>query len=246
MNVNGSASSFINLNKNKTETSLEKMANAANKKINDAALESVAGILNSQASALTQGVANANDNIAMLQIADGALSSVSDDTQSLNELSVKMNSAALNSEQKSSLNSEFSKLTQNIDRTIQGSSYNGQALFGRELETSIGSTTITSSIPSINSKNLDISSQDSISSFLTSVNSARGEIGSSSDAMQSSVNTLLKNITASTEAASNMTDVDIAKEVGNFNKSEMLLNSSIIAQAHKTDGLQNKMQMLLG
>ena len=247
MNVNGSTNSLININssKSKAETSLEKMAKGVNDKINDAALRSVAGILNSQASVLTQGVSNANDNVSILQIADGALASISDDTQRLNELSVKMNNGALNQEQKGALNSEFNALNENINRTLSTTSYNGQSLFGKSFEFSLGDSTITSNI-SKPSGSLDINSQESITNFLSSVNSSRSDIGSSSNAIQSSINTLLENITNNREAASNMIDTDIANEVVNFDKSELQLNAAIISQSHQTETLQNKIQMLLG
>jgi len=249
MQINNSTNGFVSLNNNKAkaETSLEKMAKGVNDKINEAALRSIAGVLNSQASSLTQGVANANDNVALLQIADGALSSVSDDTQRLNELSVKMNSASLNSEQKSALSSEFTKLTANIADTLSNTSYNGQSVFSREFETSLGDgSTFTTNIASPNASELTINSQDSIKAFMSQVSDIRANLGSSSNALQSSVNVQLQNIINTTEAASNMIDIDYAKEANEFKNTDLLLNASTIAQAHKTESLQSKMQMLLG
>lgn len=247
MQVNNN-NGFVNISsaQKKSETALEKMSKGVNDKINDAALKSVATILNSQASALTQGVANANDNVAILQIADGVLSSVSDDAQRLNELSVKSSNAALNSEQRSALNSEFSKLTQNINNSLSKSSYNSQSLFSRSFETSLGDgSSITTTITSPNTQALNINSQESIKSFMNEVNSIRGELGSSTNALQSSVSAQLQNIINTTEAASNMIDTDYAKEASNVQKSELQMNVATITQAHKSELLQNKFQALL-
>lgn len=247
MQVN-SNNGLININsaKTKSETALEKMAKGVNDKINDAALKSIATVLNSQASSLTQGVANANDNVAMLQIADEALSSVSNDAQRLNELSVKSSNASLNSEQRSALTNEFNKLTQNINETLSKSSYNSQSLFSREFTTSLGDgTTLTTTIASPNTQALSIDSQDSIKSFMSDVNTIRGELGASSSALRSSVNVRLQNMINTTEAASNMIDTDYAKESSSFQKSELQLNAATITQAHNSESLRNKMPMLL-
>jgi len=247
MQVN-SNNGLVNVNsaKTKSETALEKMSKGVNEKINNAALKSVATLLNSQASALTQGVSNANDNVAMLQIADGALSSISDDAQRLNELSVKSANASLSSEQHSALNNEFNKLTQNINNTLSKSSYNSQALFSRSFETSLGDgSSITTTIASPNTQALDINSQDSIKSFMNEVNSVRADVGASTNALKSSVAARLQNIMNTTEAASNMIDTDYAKESSSFQKSALTLNAATITQAHNSENLRNKMQMLL-
>jgi len=247
MQVNNNTNGFVPFGKakEKAESSLEKMAKATSDKINDAALRSIAGLLNSNANVLTQGLNNANDTISYLQVADGALSSVNDDSQHLNELSVKMNNSALSAEQKNALSSEFSKLSENIHRTLNDTSYNGKAVFNGSFQASFAEGDITVKLDAPKTDTLNIAQQSTVQDFMKQVNSLRQEVGSSANSVQSSANALIENQKNSKIAASNMIDTDMTKEVNEFKKEDLLSNVGLLVQAHKTDALQGRMQALL-
>ena len=67
----------------------------------------------------TQELMNTNDSISMMQIADGTLTSLSDQTQTLSDLSVRYNNAALNESQKQGLTQEFNKTVEVMNQSIQ-------------------------------------------------------------------------------------------------------------------------------
>ena len=67
----------INEHKKNAETSLEKISSGKSIQLSDAALALIANSIGSDISVLAQGVENANIATSLLQIADGALSSLS-------------------------------------------------------------------------------------------------------------------------------------------------------------------------
>ena len=59
-----------------------------------------------------QEILNFNEAVGYMQIADGVLSNISDQTDELNTLSVASNNAALNSDQKSMINSQMQDIVE--------------------------------------------------------------------------------------------------------------------------------------
>ena len=104
----------------------------------------------------TQGVKNANSASAMMQIADGALSQVSEMGSKLQELSVASNNAGLSSSDRSALTAEFNATVKSINSSISSASFNGQELFGKDMTFLLGSSEISINLESINSSALDL------------------------------------------------------------------------------------------
>jgi flagellin len=244
MQLNTQYQSFpqMNTESNKRDKTLEKIASGVELKLEDSAAHSIASMMQNDIGTFTQELMNTNDSISMMQIADSTLTSVSDQTQTLNDLSIRYNNATLNESQKQGLTQEFNKTVEAINQSIQSSNYNGQSLFGTSH--TFGSSSIT--LGSMSTRGLSINNQESISTYAQNVSQAQSDVGSMTNGLISTSNTLLDQITAASAARSQIADTDIAQAVQEYQQSNLKLDLSQLALAHQNDVLRQSMAQLLG
>jgi len=236
----------MNAETSKRDKALEKIATAIELKMEDSSSRSIADMMQNQISTMSQGLMNANDGISMMQIADGALSNLSDQTQTLNDLSVRNNNAILNSADKQALNSEFQRTLTSMQNIVNTTSYNGKPLFDNNFSISIGEGSLSASIPNVSPKGLSIDNQDGINQYAQTLASAQSDVGSATNNFISSTNVLLQQITDTAAAKSQIADTDMAKQVSEFQQSNNQISASQIAMAHQTDIMRQSMARLLG
>ena len=99
-----------------------------NRAADDAAGLSISEKMRRQIRGLTQASANAEDGISAVQTAEGALNEVHDMLQRINELAVKGENGTLQSVDRSYIQSEVSKLMEEIDRVSDTTTFNEQNL----------------------------------------------------------------------------------------------------------------------
>lgn len=99
----------------------------------DVAAMSVGTSLRTQVTTLKMGLLNANQGSSMLQVADGALSKIQDMLLRQKSLATQATSGSLTSTERGFLNQEFQNLTQEIDRLVQNTNFNGVNLLGGAL-----------------------------------------------------------------------------------------------------------------
>jgi flagellin len=97
-----------------------------NRASDDAAGLAVAMGLNKDSRVFDQGVRNLNDAISYLNIADGALTNLSDITGRLKELATQAANGSYSSTQRAALDDEAYRLTLEFNRLIEGTSFNGR------------------------------------------------------------------------------------------------------------------------
>jgi flagellin len=110
--------------------SLEKLSTGLriNRASDDAAGLSVSEQLRGQVRGLNRAKANAQDGIALLQIAEGAANEISSILQRMRELSVQSSNDTLTSTDRSYLEQEFTALRDEVERISVSTQYNGQTL----------------------------------------------------------------------------------------------------------------------
>lgn len=237
MKINSALNSnTINQQKNATETVLSKIGATRELSGKDNASLIIANSLNSQIASYTQQVQNENEKVGMLQIADGALSNISDNTLKLEELSVKYNNAILSSDQKNILKNEFQTTKSVIDDIASKTSYNGQALFGNNSPLQLSS---------VATDKLSIDNQDSIAALKEQVGSLFLDVGASMQSSQSSINTLLTSANNASASYATISEQPMDVKINDFNSSNIQLQASMIAQSHQTQTLQQQMATLL-
>jgi len=99
-----------------------------NRASDDAAGLSIRETMTAQVNGLNAAVRNANDSIAMLQTADGALTEVSNMMQRMREMSVLATNDTYSTTQKTALDSEYQALASEITRISDKTQWNNQNL----------------------------------------------------------------------------------------------------------------------
>ncbi len=228
----------------KRDKTLEKIATAIEIGMQDGSSRSIADTLQNQVSTMSQELMNSNDGISMMQIAGGTLNSLSDQTQTLSDLSVRYNSASLNDSQKQALEGEFTKTVQSMQQSINSSTFSGQSLFGSSL--TLGDGSISASIPTLSPASLSITNQDTLQSYQDSLAQAGSDIGSTTNALVSSTTSLLNQITATSAAKSQIADNNMANAVQDYQQSNQKFDMAQLTMAHQNTLLQQNIMQLLG
>jgi len=211
----------------------------------DPAMMQIAQALMSDATVFSQGIQNANESVAMLQIADGTLQNISKTSSELAALNVRYNSASLNSDQKAMLEQEFKAQVSAINDMIDNTSYNGMNLFGKNISTSLGDATLSTTIPTLDTSNLTIGNSDALESFTKLIALAQNEIGSGVGALNSATQNLFSQKNATLSSYSQIADSDIAQSINDFQKAELVTQSSIFTQAKSNKLDANRILALL-
>ena len=128
-NVNASIAQAA-LTKNDRELSAAMQQLSTGKKINSAA-DNASGLaisarMTSQIRGLDQAVRNANDGVSMVQVAEGALEEIGSMLQRIRELAVQSGTGTTASADRTSLNTEFHTLVDEIDRIVDNTTFNGR------------------------------------------------------------------------------------------------------------------------
>jgi flagellin len=129
----------IGIASNAASSSLSKLSSGSRipQAKDDAAGLAIGSKLKSEVAGLTQASNNAAQAISLLQIADGALSTLGDILQRMKALAVQSSSGQLDDASRSLLNQEFTNLQSEVDRVANVTNFNGTTLLA-------GSTKVTS------------------------------------------------------------------------------------------------------
>jgi flagellin len=239
--------------------SLEKLSSGQriNRAGDDAAGLAISENLKAQIRGLGQAERNAEDGISLVQIAEGALSEVSNILIRLRELAVQAASDTIGATERKFLNVEFEQLTSEVDRIANSTEFNRVPLLngtGAVLDIQIGTRndpisdrlTFDASSADVNVAALGlnlasvadkISAQNSLSSIdqaIISVSGIRADFGALQNRLQSTVNNIAVSIENLSSANSRVRDTDIAKETANLTKNNILITAgtSVLAQAN--------------
>jgi flagellin len=99
----------------------------------DAASMAIGSRMNAEVKGLQQAVVNAGQANSMLQIADGAMSTISDILTRMKVLSIQASSANLSATEREFLDVEFQSLMSEIDRIADDTDFNGLQLLDGEI-----------------------------------------------------------------------------------------------------------------
>jgi len=110
--------------------SLEKLSTGLriNRASDDAAGLSVSESMRSKIRGMERGKSNAEDGIALLQIAEGATGEINNILQRMRELSIQSSTDTMTTTERAYTDKEFGQLMQEINRISNSASYNGMTL----------------------------------------------------------------------------------------------------------------------
>jgi flagellin len=221
----------------------------------DAAGLAISQKLTAQTNALGQAKLNAQDGLSMLQTADGSLNVTQDILQRLNTLAVRSaNDATLTASDKTLITSEVGQLTSELDRMSSTVTFNTKNLLdgtftAEDLQVGAGATAndqIAVSITGVDSTTLGVDTLDlstvagsqaaitSITKAIDTVSANRGQIGAVENRLNETVTNLGNEITNTTASVSRIQDVDMAAEMSNFTRLQVMqqAGTAMLAQAN--------------
>ncbi|OGJ88046.1 MAG: hypothetical protein A2268_04555 [Candidatus Raymondbacteria bacterium RifOxyA12_full_50_37] len=245
-------------------TSLERLSTGLriNRASDDAAGLSVSEQMRTQVRGMHQAKSNAQDGIALLQIAEGAANEIESMLQRMRELAVQSTNDTLTTTERAYTNQEYTSLMSEIDRITNVTQYNTQTLLDGQIGsfgatgsgscilhigpnsssndqftvtisgTSIGAMGLTSS--SITTQMRANSALTSIDVALGSINQLRSDLGAYVNRLEHAINNL-DNQEHNTQAAESLIrDVDFASETSQFTRNQILTQSAtaMLAQAN--------------
>ncbi len=231
---------------------IEKLSsgNKINRSADNAAGLAILQKIYSQQTGLSTSAVNTQDATSFVQTADGALGSVSDMYSRLNELSLRASNSIYGESERSAMQAEADAILEEINRVAEQTNFNGIELFsGEDVSFQVGntagqSTSMTLSeipIPEIDLSSVDaaMASSENIRAASESLGDIRGEMG----AVQNQLEHTYNNINVTNEnliaAGSRIGSTDMALEMMNLTRNNLLQNSSIamMAQANQNASL---------
>jgi len=219
----------------------------------DAAGLGISERMRSQIRSLQQAGRNANDGISLVQTAEGAMAEVSSNLVRMRELAVQAANGTLNSGDRAALDEEFQALVDEIDRVADQTSFNGVALLDgstTSLSIQVGTEdgeTIDLTLTDVNTDALSgigsaaigtvsgaSAALDAIDTAIDTVATARGDLGASTNRIQSAIRSIAATAENLSAAESRIRDVDVAAETADLTRNSIMQQAavSVLAQAN--------------
>jgi flagellin len=245
-----------NLSYNNTQMSktMEKLSSGyrINRAADDAAGLAISEKMRFQINGLNQAQRNAQDGISLLQTAEGALTEVHSMLQRLNTLANQSANGTYNdAEDRKSIQAEVDQLISEINNIATSTNFNGIDLLKATAKVTfqIGATnsnTLTVTLASMKASALGVSGLKvdtasaarsalaKIKSAIIKVSNQRGKFGAVQNRLEHTINNLgvtAENLSAS---ESRIRDADMAQEMTNFTKNQILVQAgtAMLAQAN--------------
>jgi flagellin len=230
--------------------SMEKLSSGLriNRAADDAAGLSISEKMRSQIRGLGQAQRNAQDGISRIQTAEGALNEVSDMLVRLKELAVqKQNTGTYSSDDIANVGLEMTALAAEVNNVFTNTKFNGANVFDaaviqiddQAVTLTIAATTITAAL-AVSSASTSVL----VDAAITGVNTARATYGSSQNRLEhisNNLGTTTENLQAS---ESRIRDVDMAKEMVNFSKNNILSQAAQAMLSQANQQPQGVLQLL--
>jgi len=186
---------------------------------------------------------NANYNVNLLDTAEGALSVIDEKLVRMRALAVEASNGAMSGDDRTILNTEFQALKSEITRIANVTNYNGLYLldgtyssdsirfhigtYATEDEDFYGVTINSMTASALGLTGADLTSTTNAASAITSIDTAIG----SKDTERTTIGSYVERLQISKENAikseSTIRDADIAAEMSNFTRAQILMQSGV-------------------
>ena len=239
---------------NQISSSMEKLSSGfrINKAADDAAGLAISEKLESQIGGLDQAQRNAQDAVSLVQTGEGSLAEVQSMLQRVRDLAVQYNNGTLAASDKAAITSEVAQLCAEISDIGSQTSFNGInlltggatitfqvgaedgqtiAVSGIELFGAGASFQVDSNIFTFSGSTISLSSIDAAINNVSASRSTFGSVQNRLDHTMNNLATYEENLKAS---ESGIKDVDMASEMVNFTKLQILnqAGTAMLAQAN--------------
>lgn len=231
-----------------------------NRAADDAAGLTISEKMRAQIRGLAQASANAQDGISCVQTAEGALNEVEDMLQRMNELAVKSANGTNTSADREAIQKEVSALQEEISRVAESTEFNTQKLLNGDFAGNkakvlqvgaendedqtikINIAAMDANSLGIDSGNVNVSTKDGAKSAIDAIKEAinkvsaqRSDLGAVQNRLEHTIKNLDNVVENTTAAESQIRDTDMATEMVNYVKNNILQQAgqSMLAQANQ-------------
>jgi len=235
--------------------SVEKLSSGLriNRAADDAAGLVISEKLRGQVRGLNQAQRNAQDGISFIQVGEGALNEVHAMLQRIRELAVqRANIDPADTDSTDAIDAEADSLGTAITNIATQTTFNGTSVLGDltqafQVGANDGETfTLTTTAAGVLSTALDLSSDNiqAIDDAINEVSTQRGAFGAAQNTLEHIVNSL--GVAAENMAASEsrIRDLDVASEMVNFTKLQILQQAGTAVLAQANQAPQTVLQLL--
>jgi flagellin len=241
---------------NELQTSMERLSSGyrINSAADDAAGLAISEKLDAQVSGLQQSQQNAQDAVSLVQTADGAMNEVQSMLQRVRDLAVEYNNGTLSSADQAAITNEVSQLCSEISQIGAQTQFNAIALLsgGASITFQVGANdgeTISVSALKLFGSGTGFSVNSAIFSFsgatvtlasidaaIDSVSTARSTFGAVENRLTDTLTNLSTYQENLSSAESSIKDTDMASEMANFTKLQVLqqAGTAMLAQANSS------------
>ena len=249
----------LNSTENMLSQAMERLSSGLriNSAADDVAGYAISESLQSQTNGLNQASENIQDAVALAQTAQGALNDVNDMLQRVRELGVEYLNGTTSTEGKTAIENEMEQLFEEIKRVGETTEFNGTKLLegANEIEFQVGpneketikvesvelfATDVEASIGGTAAELVEKLEEEGaglkdLTEAIAKVSESAGTFGAVQDRIQYTLSNLEVYSENLTSAESALTDVNMATEMTNFTKDEVLQQAgvAILAQANQ-------------
>lgn len=234
-----------------------------NRAADDAAGLAISEKMRAQIKSLNQGMRNVQDGISLVQTAEGAMTEVSDMLGRMKELATQASNSTYTTNDYAAMNQEYQQLKSAIDDIATKTTFNGQKLLDG---TGSATTDIQYGSNSGDKVTIDLSTIDvksatlglagvstatdaqtelkNVDNAIEKVNTARATLGAYQnqlDHVYNNIGTTAENLQA---AESRVRDTDMAQEMMNYTKFNILQQASTAMLAQANQAPQGVLQLL--
>lgn len=225
-----------------------------NRAADDASGLSISEKMRRQIRGLTQASANAQDGISMVQTAEGALTEVHDMLQRMNELSNKAKNGTMATSDRTDIKNELDQLVSEINRVADTTKFNETTLMKTKqtINLQVGAdsgNTISLTLSKMTASQIGLASyavdsesnagktMSKIETAIKSISAQRSQLGAVQNRLEHTIKNLDNVIENTTAAEANIRDTDMAKQMVEYSKNNILAQAgqSMLAQANQSN-----------
>ena len=266
----------LNATQGSLNTSMQRLSSGmrVNSAKDDAAGIAIADRMQTQVRGMNVAMRNANDAISLLQTAEGMVGQVNGILQRMRELAVQAANASNNTGDRSNLQSEFQQLSDEVNRMLRDTTFNGLRILGVDggntqifqigpnsgdtitfqvanLVSSPTIVNITGADPAVTASAIDTPNGATtvlanIDAALDVLNTERATYGAVQNRMDAIIEVMQVNAENTAAARGRIMDADFARETANLARAQILqqAGSAMLAQANAMP--QQVLQLLKG
>ena len=255
----------LTLNQTAQSKSVERLSSGLriNRAADDAAGLAISEGLKNQISGLTVAGRNAQDGISLVQTAEGALTEVHNILNRVRDLAVQSSNDTNNADSRAAIQKEVTAQAAELTRIAASTNFNGinlltTAAAGANLKIQVGANGGTANVAK-NEIEIKLADIEAVATAVTtmagtlttqaaasealvtldtqikSVSTARADLGAQQNRLESTARSIAVSVENLSAANSRIRDTDMAQEMGNFTKSQILSSAAtaMLAQANQ-------------